>query len=166
MFSFSEARPHCCDSWGRGWEHTDEAAATPRALGHLGAFSAIPVSNDRRKQLKLAVTTRLLMKTISLQTKRPTSSQWNDHPEENQFRKGVPSTGNRFPQWWVPEQACLKGPSTKRRYIHPDTVFAVPYSSPSKSVSNWICVNWDLSQTQIRDFRDLYGHEKKFTKPE
>lgn len=35
----------------------------PRSPCHLGAFSPIPVSNDRRKQLKQAVTTRLLMKT-------------------------------------------------------------------------------------------------------
>lgn len=35
----------------------------PQSPCHLWAFSTIPVSNDRRKQLEQAVTTRLLMKT-------------------------------------------------------------------------------------------------------
>lgn len=122
----------------------------PKALCHLWVFSTIPVSNDKRKQLELAVTTRLLMKPESLQTKPPASSQSNDPLEESKFRKEAPSAGNSFPRGESPNRLVLEPINQNEIYKSWQCLCCFLFFSPSKSINNWFCVNWDLLHPKQR----------------
>lgn len=81
----------CCgDNWGLQWGHTDEAAAIPKPSCHLWVFSTVPVSNDRRRQLKLAVITRLLTKTRKSTNKTACFFTTTGPPSIVQIRKRSP----------------------------------------------------------------------------